>query len=172
MELEVVHRQGRRLTSSLGLAHRVVLDLLDDDRLKNKGYHVYMDNFYTSPALFRDLRDRGFEACGTIRSNRVGIPEDIRSVKLKKGESHFSQDDSMLFMKWKDKRDVLMLSTFHDDTFIEKRRRTRHAEDGVEVIQKPAVVEEYNLHMGGVDKGQYCEIYSYNYYLLCVCNLL
>ena len=35
--------------TSLGLAHWVVLDLLDDDRLKNKGYHVYMDNFYTSP---------------------------------------------------------------------------------------------------------------------------
>ena len=51
-------------TSSQSLAHRVVLDLLDNDRLKNKGYHVYMDNFYTSPALFRDLRDRGFEACG------------------------------------------------------------------------------------------------------------
>ena len=143
--------------TTLGLAHRVVLDLLNDDRLQNKGYHVYMDNFYTSPALFRDLRDQGFEACGTIRSNRVGIPEDIRLAKLKKGESHFSRDDSMLYMKWKDKRDVLMLSTFHDDTFIEKRRRTRHAADGVEVIQKPKVVEEYNLHMGGVDKGQYCD---------------
>ena len=30
-------------------------------------------------------------------------------------------------------------------------------DDGVEVIQKPKVVEEYNLHMGGVDKGQYCD---------------
>ena len=72
--------------SSLGLAHRVVLDLLDDDRLTNKGYHVY-----TSSALFRNLRDRVFEACGTIRSNRVGIPEDIQSAKLKKGEIHFTQ---------------------------------------------------------------------------------
>ena len=52
---------------TLGLAHQVVLDL-NDDRLQNKGYHEYMDNFYTSPALFRDLRDKGFEACGTIES--------------------------------------------------------------------------------------------------------
>ena len=100
---------------------------------------------------------KGLRHVGQSGSTEWGIPEDIRSAKLKKGESHFSRDDSMLFMKWKDKRDVLMLSTFHDDTFIEKRRRTRHAEDGVEVIQKPAVVEEYNLHMGGVDKGQYCD---------------
>ena len=48
-----------------------------------------------------------------------------------------------------------MLSTFHDDTFIEKRRRTRLATDGVEVIEKPAVVEAYNQNMGGVDKGKY-----------------
>ena len=135
--------------TTLGLAHRVVLDLLDDDRLQNKGYHVYMDNFYTSPALFRDLHDGGFEACETIRSNRVGIPEDIRSAKLKKGESHFSRDDSMLYMKWKDKQDVLVMSTFHNDTFIDKRHRTRHADDGVEVIQKPKVVEEYNPTHGG-----------------------
>ena len=58
----------------------------------------------------------------------------------------------MLYMKWEDKRDVLMLSTFHDDTFTEKRHRTSQADDGVEVIQKPKVIEEYNLHMGGVDK--------------------
>ena len=127
-----------------------------------------MDNFYTSPALFKDLRERGFESCGTIRSNRVGIPDDIRSAKLKKGESHFSWDDSMLFMKWRDKRDVLMLSTFHDDTFIEKRRRTRLAKEGVEVILKPQVVEDYNLKMGGVNKGHYCKSYKYTYNLQCI----
>ena len=58
-------------------------------------------------------------------------------------------------MKWKDKREELMMSTFHDDT---KRRRTRLAADGVETIEKPAAVEEYNQHMGGVDKGK-----SYTY---------
>ena len=145
-----------RPESSLGLAHQVVLDLLDDDRLRSKGYRVFMDNFYSSPDLFRDLKKEGFEACGTLRSNRRGIPAEVKEVRLRKGESHFSQDDSLLFMKWKDKRDVTMLSTFHDDTFIEKRRRTRLASDGVEVIQKPAVVEDYNQHMGGVDKGKEC----------------
>ena len=142
--------------SPLGLAHRVVLELLDDDRLRSKGYRVFTDNFYSSPDLFKDLQEEGFEACGTLRSNRKGIPDDVRGAKLRKGESHFSQDDTLLFMKWKDKRDVLMLSTFHDDTFIEKRRRTRLAADGVEVIQKPSVVEDYNQHMGGVDKGKKC----------------
>ena len=95
--------------SPLGLAHRVVLELLDDDRLRSKGYRIFTDNFYSSPDLFKDLQKKGFEACGTLRSNRRGIPEDVKSAKLRKGESHFSQDDTLLYMKWKDKRDVLML---------------------------------------------------------------
>ena len=140
--------------ADLGLAHRVVLELLDDDRLKSKGYRVFTDNFYSSPALFRDLLEEGFEACGTLRSNRKGIPDDVKTAQLRKGETQFSKDDYFLFMKWRDKRDVLMMSTFHDDTFIEKHRRTRLSTDGVEVIKKPAVVEEYNQNMGGVDTGK------------------
>ena len=50
-----------------------------------------------------------------------------------------------------------MLSTFHDDTFI-KKQRTRLASDGVEMIQKPSVVD-YNQHMGGVDKGKDCNVH-------------
>lgn len=67
-----------------------------------------MDNYYTSTTLFKDLCADGFEACGTMRSNRRGILVDIRSAKPQKGECHFSRDDSLLFMKWKDKREVLM----------------------------------------------------------------
>ena len=46
-----------------------------------------------------------------------------------------------------------MLSTFHDDTFIEMQGHTRLASDGVEMIEKPSVVE-YNVHMRGMDKGK------------------
>ena len=62
-------------------------------------------------------------------------------------------DNSLHYMKWRDKREVSILSTFHDDTFIEKRQHTCLASDGVEMIEKPSVVE-YNLHMGGVDKSK------------------
>ena len=131
--------------SPLGLAHRAVLELLDD--CGARGTASSQTTFTPVHIYSRTCRRRGFEACGTLRSNRKGIPDDVREAKLRKGESHFSQDDTLLFMKWKDKCDVLMLSTFHDDTFIEKRR-TRPAADGVEVIHKPSVVEDYNQHMG------------------------
>ena len=134
-----------------GLAHQVVLDLLEDARLEGKGYVVFTDNFYSSPALFCDLVGRGFGACGTARRNRHSIPEVVSDTKLKKGEVVSSRDVDLLALKWRDKRDVLMLSTYHGD---EKRRRSRAAEGGVEDIQKPLVVEDYNQHMGGVDKSK------------------
>ena len=69
-----------------GLSHRVVLELVDDNRLQHKGYCVYMDNFYTSHALFRDLESRGIGACGTVRLNRKGISEAFRTARVAKGE--------------------------------------------------------------------------------------
>ena len=90
--------------------------------------------------------------CGTLRSNRRGIPEDVKGAKLQKGEMTSVNQNDLLFLKWKDKQDVLsivlMLSTFHDDSIVDKRRRTRRAEGGQEVIQKPKVVEDYNQHLG------------------------
>ena len=41
----------------------------------------------------------------------------------------------------------------HDDSMVSKQRRTRQATGGVEVVQKPAVIEDYNKYMGGVDKS-------------------
>ena len=137
-----------------GLAQRVVMDLVDDERLQQKGYVVVTDNFYSSPALFRDLVMKGIGACGTARKNRSGIPPAVQSASLKKGEVTSSEDDGILSLKWKDKREVIMLSTYHDASMVSKSRRSRAAEGGVEDIEKPRVVEDYNLHMGGVDKSK------------------
>ena len=115
----------------MGLAHRVVLELVDDVRLQQKGYVVVTDNFYSSPALFHDLAQRGFGAVGTARKDRRGIPLAIRTTQLQRGQLTSSVDDGILSLKWKDKRDVVMLSTYHNSTMVTKSRRSRRAEGGV-----------------------------------------
>ena len=135
------------------MTHAVVVKLLEG--LEGRGNHVYTDNFYSSPALFGDLRRLGFGACGTVRMNRQGVPTEMKAA-LKKGETISTQiDSSMMVLKWMDKRPVVMLSTIHDDSFVTKKRRSRTALDGQEDILKPLVVEEYNQNMGGVDTGKY-----------------
>ena len=59
--------------------------------LLHYNYHIYMDNYYTSIPLFQDMVAKRFEACGTARTDRVGMPEEWKKKgktyqKLKKGE--------------------------------------------------------------------------------------
>ena len=71
--------------------------------LEGRGHHVYTDNYYTSPTLCKDLRRLGFGACGTVRVNRCGMPEEMKAG-LKKGETISKQvDSSMMALKWMDK---------------------------------------------------------------------
>ena len=51
-----------------------------------------------------------------------------------------------MIMKWKDKRDVVLFSTFHDDSMEDVTTRQG-------VIQKPSVVSDYNKNMGGVERN-------------------
>ena len=145
-------KEGR--DSGQGLAHRVVVDLLADPRPEGKGHLIYTDNFYSSPALFKELTKKGFGACGTVRRDRRGIPVVVRETKLRRGEVVSSMDNGVLALKWHDKRDVLMISTFHDTSMTLRSRRSRAAEGGVENVEKPVVIENYNQHMGGVDRGK------------------
>ena len=149
-------KDGNR--TETGFAYQVVLDMVNDVRLQGKGYVVVMDNFYSSPSLFRDLMDSGFGACGTVRKDRKGLSQDVCTVTLRRGEVTSTVDDSMLGLKWKNKRDVLMLSTYHNSSMVTKTRQSRAAVGGVEDIQKPKVVEDYNQNMGGVDKSKLVSI--------------
>ena len=59
-------------------SHAVVMKLVE--KLEGRGHHVYTDNFYSSPALFVELRERGFGACGTVRTNRRGLPPEMKNT--------------------------------------------------------------------------------------------
>ena len=149
--------QGR--DDGKGLSHHVVMSLTKP--LERKGYNIFCDNFYSSPLLFADLLKAGFGACGTVRANRKELTETFKSKKLKKGQvyTEMAMDDSVLCLKWKDKRDVLLLSTLHDDSMVEVQRRSRFVTGGTEKIWKPKAVDEYNKYMGGVDQSDQLVLY-------------
>lgn len=68
-------------TPEINLGGRVVLDLMQP--LLDLGYHVYTDSFFTSPDLFLQLRKRSTLGCGTVRSNRKGLPTGLDKLKMK-----------------------------------------------------------------------------------------
>ena len=59
-------------SSKHGLGYDVVMKLVNP--YLNQGYHLYLDNFYTSPQLVRDLFLKGTLSIGTGKVNREGFP--------------------------------------------------------------------------------------------------
>ena len=101
------------------LGETVVVEMLSG--LENKGYHVYFDNFYTSPTLCKRLLTLGFGSCGTVRVDRRGIPVTFKKATPNKGNITTYQDGNILGLKWKDKRYVSVLSTIHDSSMVSKQ---------------------------------------------------
>jgi hypothetical protein len=75
--------------------------------------------------------------------------------KMKSGDTFTYRSGNVLLMGWKDKRVVLMISTYHD-TSMEKTVTIQKGGRQKE-IEKPMCVLDYSKHMGGVDRSDhYC----------------
>ncbi|XP_034022602.1 piggyBac transposable element-derived protein 4-like [Thalassophryne amazonica] len=132
------------------------------------GYHIYMDNFYTSPKLFMDLDNMKFGACGTYRENRRGCPRGRANALTKKSERgsiRWIREGPLVFVKSMDTWEVFVCSTIHHAFSGETvQKRVKDAKDGrwmVKDIPCPTPVLAYNKNMGGVDlSNQLIQYYS------------
>lgn len=105
----------RRTASRNGLSFDVMADLVNSNTLGNE-YIVYCDGFFTSPLLFHHLSQRGFGACGTYRQGTFGVPqikENALEKKSARGSIRWIRDGNLLYVKWKDTREVSMITTVH-----------------------------------------------------------
>ncbi|XGW33875.1 hypothetical protein V3C99_017952 [Haemonchus contortus] len=127
------------------LADQVVLELMEG--FLDEGRIVCTDNFYSSFGLAEKLISRRSHLVGTFRRNRKGIPKEIKETKLKRGQLCCKQKrNGVLVLKWRDKRDLYMISTKHDAT--------------VGTSQKPEVVDDYNEMKGFVDLSDQMASYT------------
>ena len=72
---------------------------------------------------------------------------------LRKGEVVQCTDGEILGLKWKDKKDVSLLTTIHNGDMISIKRQMKGGPGGHVIVQKPAAIDQYNMHMGGVDRS-------------------
>jgi hypothetical protein len=117
-------------------------------RVEGVGHKLFMDNFFSSPALFDDLLIRKINSCGTVRHNRKGMPAELGpKLKLKRGDIRTKVRDDLTALFWKDKRDVLMLTNMHSAP------EEGNYCDEYGNAMRPKIIENCSQHMGYVDKS-------------------
>lgn len=77
-------KQKEAATKNISAVHGTVLGLTR--KVEGVGHKLYMDNYFSSPALYDDLLTRKINSCGTVRYNRRELPQEInpKNLKLKK----------------------------------------------------------------------------------------
>ena len=140
-------KMSKPIDPTSSLTTQLVLGLLEKCKLLDKGYHIYMDNYYSSPELMEELYLHSTFPVGTCHSNRKCLPKAVTLAQLKPGQSCFRRAGSLLCIKWCDKQSVLILSTIHDAVEINTGKKDRQGNP----IVKPKSVHQYTMNMRGCD---------------------
>uniref|UniRef100_A0A8C6WQU9 PiggyBac transposable element-derived protein domain-containing protein n=1 Tax=Neogobius melanostomus TaxID=47308 RepID=A0A8C6WQU9_9GOBI len=134
--------------SGKSLGYDTVMSLVDLERL-GSGYHLYVNHFYTSPRLFRDLLAQNIGACGPFPHNKMDFLNDF-TPSSPRGSIRWIRDDELLFVKWQEPREVALCSTIHkayEGEMIQRRMKRGHTFVNVYLPIPPALMA-YNQHMG------------------------
>ena len=100
-----------------------------------------------------------FKSPSLAKGNNKKINNQLRYHCIGEVYSNITDDGNIICLKWKDKRMVHIISIFHTDDMMGKWRRTRAVIEGVETVQKPVMIENHNLNMGGFNKSDQLELY-------------
>ena len=97
-----------------------------------------VEPFYNSPALAQRVKILKTDCVGTLHLSRKDIPQRVKEKKLKK-------EGLVSILKWKDKKEVTMILTYHGEETRMKQTKCRLEK------QKPVSVLDYNENICGVD---------------------
>jgi len=119
-------------------------------------YHVYFDNFFTSPDLLIHLKNVGLSATGTVRQNHVKYKLEMPK-KSDRGTCLVAHEKNskLNYITVMDSKPVSILSTgFNDEPKAPMKRWHKQTK---KTILFPQAFSKYNSNMGGVDlHDQHC----------------
>ncbi|XP_023726519.1 piggyBac transposable element-derived protein 4 [Cryptotermes secundus] len=139
-------KQRKLATEEITSTHGIVLQLIQ--RVEGSGHKLYMDSYFSSPALYDDLLERKINVCGTICNERRGnatrnLAQIDEIEKKKKGYCDKSEGESKCCSL--ERQALCVCSDEYAPSSI-------GGDESGHAI-KPHVIEDYNAHMGFVDKS-------------------
>ena len=108
---------------------------------KYENYILYIDSFYTSPNLCRILYNNGVAVIGMTNAKRYRL-DKICSNQLEKWESEYPVNNEIMYLAWKDKKQVKILSTVFSKDSIETTTYNKKTKR-YDKINKPKLVVSY-----------------------------
>lgn len=159
LQVNLYEGRSERVEPGIGLGEDVVTKLTSviQHVYPDTKFSIYCDNFFTSPSLLSNLKDKGVYITGTVRQNRTdNCPLlDIKSCKKHpRGFYDYRLDtnDNICAVRWHDNNIVTLLSNEYGVQPIRKAQRYSVAAKKRISIDQPNVIHKYNTFMGGVDR--------------------
>ena len=169
---ELTKSEISRLSSGFSPTLQAVCHLVFSLPFNSYQFNIYMDNYFTTIPLFRHLRNYGIGAAGTTRAKRPDFPsvlainKDITKKILEWNHLSGEVVNGVCAVLWQDNNTVLFLTTIHNlqELVLSDRRKPKKTSTNAIAARKPfadhehrkllpipALVDDYNQYMGGVD---------------------
>ncbi|XP_054278181.1 piggyBac transposable element-derived protein 4-like [Macrosteles quadrilineatus] len=115
---------------------------------------VVVDNWYASVPLALGLLEHSTHFIGTLRPDRKYLPPAV-ALNINKGDIMTREtEEGLTCIKWKDKRDVYLLSTVHTNEVVEVTTNSN------KVVHKPMSVVLYNEGKYSIDMSDQMATYN------------
>jgi hypothetical protein len=149
LRLEVYEGKEQR-PSVHGATYDLVIRITDG--YQNMNHILFMDSWFTSPTVADALKVRGILVCGSVRSNRRGLPAiakvDIDS--LAQGDWLHRQREDLCLDVWKDQK-VLWLLYNHISPTATTTLKRWNDEGERAAVKCPQAIEDYFLRARSID---------------------
>lgn len=137
-----------------------LLSMIDDlpENIRDLPFEFYFDNLFTGFPLLMHLKDRGYNATGTIRENRIPkkCPLPLKADLKKEARGTFKSmkmvESDIRLTKWVDNSVVSIASTSLGAYPVSHVYRYSRAAQKRIIVERPCVIMEYNINMCGVDR--------------------
>ena len=143
---------------SKGLAYSVVMKLVEG--FKNQGYRLFLDSFYTTLNLVKDLLKDTVYVIGAMKRNSTAMPlcfknDDGWEKVATRGDFRWHREGDFLTVQWKDCKVVSVISPIHQGSKLNVCTRTIQGRTGWKktCVKQPDIINSYNEGMFGVDKS-------------------
>ncbi|XP_049797534.1 piggyBac transposable element-derived protein 3-like [Schistocerca nitens] len=140
-----------------GMGYGMVMTYVDQ-LLPHVTYRIYFDNLFTSVELLHDLTERGVEATGTIRGNRVKnctLSSVDKMIKENRGSYEVCSDSvsEISIVRWNDNNVVTVATNFDRVQPLRSVARFSREQKKRISVPQPNLLQSYNNHMGGIDRA-------------------